>query len=370
MVKQIFSSVIYENPLPQLRARNAAFPGICRLNDGSILAVFQIGEAFESVDGTSYSSVSRDGGRTWSEPKRLFDKKSEKVPLTDVCKPAVLPDGRVMVFGYRFFREDPELPIGNPKTGGLLPDEIFYSISSDGGESWSEPISVDCAWKNSVEASAPVYALADGSLASPVTGFPRWDGSLAGRNCGRLIRSYDGGRTWNDDTVCTAFAGDKITCFEQRLCQTDDGTIIVISWNENMETGERMNNHITLSRDNGKTFGEPIDTGIRGQASSLLSLGKNRFLSIHSMRRDTDRPGILFSLAEIRDGRYVQHEKELVWTPRTPIARAEHMAEIFAFLKFGQPGAIKLPDGKILMTHWYAEDGVYKVVANCYELGF
>lgn len=368
MVKHIFSSVIYENPLPQLRARNAAFPGICRLHDGKILATFQIGQAFESVDGTSYASISGDEGRTWSAPARMFDKESESVPLTDVCKPAVLSDGRAIVFGYQYFRPDPELPIGNPKTGGLLEDEIFYSVSEDGGKSWGERKAVDCAWHHSVEASAPLYVLADGSWASPITGFAKWDGSSAGRNCGRLIRSFDGGKTWNDDTVCTAFPGDCVTCFEQRLCQLGDGTIVVISWNENTKTGERMNNHVTISTDNGKSFGAPVDTGVRGQASSLLALGGNRFLSIHSMRRDTDKPGILFALGEIRDGKYILHSKELVWTPGTPVTKDGHMAEIFAFLKFGQPGAIKLPDGKILMTHWYAEDGVYKVVANCYEL--
>ena len=44
------------------------------------------------------------------------------------------------------------------------------------------------------------------------------------------------------------------------------------------------------------------------------------------------------------------------------------MAEIFGFLKFGQPSAIKLDNGNILMTHWKCEDGIYKTVVNCYEL--
>jgi hypothetical protein len=40
------------------------------------------------------------------------------------------------------------------------------------------------------------------------------------------------------------------------------------------------------------------------------------------------------------------------------------MAEIFSFLKFGQPGAIKLKNGDIMMSHWYAQDGQYKTVAT------
>ena len=45
-----------------------------------------------------------------------------------------------------------------------------------------------------------------------------------------------------------------------------------------------------------------------------------------------------------------------------------HMAEIFSFLKFGQPGAIRLADGDILMTHWFAEAGQYKTCATRIQL--
>ncbi len=40
------------------------------------------------------------------------------------------------------------------------------------------------------------------------------------------------------------------------------------------------------------------------------------------------------------------------------------MAEIFSFLKFGQPGAILLDDGDIMMSHWFAEQGQYKTGAT------
>lgn len=367
-MKILFSSVIFENPLPQLRSLGSAFPGMCLLPDGKILAAHQMGEAFESVDGTTCISISEDGGKSWSKPQKAFDKKSESVPLTDCSKPTLLPDGRVMLFGYQFFRHDPELPLGNPETGGLLPDEIFYSISEVGGKTWSDRVSVDCAWHNSVEASAPITVLKDGSWASPITGFPKWDGTSAGRNCGRLIRSYDGGKTWNDDVVCTAFEGDEVTCYEQRMCQTDDGTIAVISWNENIRTGERMNNHITLSTDNGKTFSAPIDTGIRGQATSILALGGTKVMTIHAIRRDTDEPGIYAAVSDIADGKFRLISIEKIWAPNTPMIKNTKVAEIFSFLKFGQPSAIKLSDTTFLMCHWTYEDGVYKTLATKFEL--
>ena len=47
-------------------------------------------------------------------------------------------------------------------------------------------------------------------------------------------------KTWNDDTVCAFFPGDTVTCYEQRMCQLEDGTLVVISWNEDMKTGQQV----------------------------------------------------------------------------------------------------------------------------------
>ena len=363
-MKVVHSAVIYENPLPQLRSRQSAFPFLCQLKNGDLAAVHAIGEAFESVDGSSYISFSRDGGKSWSAPKQMFDKSDLSCPMTDYAKAVALPDGRLLALGYGYWREDLDLPIGNPETGGLLEDEIFLSLSNDMGQSFGERVHVPCAWGYSAEASAPLYVLQDGSWASPITGFARWDGTPSGRNCGRLLRSFDGGKSWNDDVICTAFEGDKISCFEQRMCQLDDGTLVVISWNENMETGERHNNHVTISTDNGKSFSAPIDTGVLGQASSLLSLGGNRVLALHAIRRDTDAPGIYADIAEVKDGKWNILSLERIWAPATPVVKDPKMAEIFSFLKFGQPSAIRLADGTLLMTHWEAKDGVYRTLAT------
>lgn len=363
-MKTIASHIIYENPLPQLRAVNSTFPFLCQLPDGKLLASHQMGQAFESVDGTSYISESVDGGVTWSKPRQMFDKTGETVPLNDNCKITLLPDGSLVALGYQFFREDPELPLGNAETGGLLSDEIFFSRSFDGGTTWTPRQSVNCAWGNHAEASAPITVLQDGSWATPITGFAKWDGTSAGRNCGRLLRSFDQGKTWNDDAVCAAFPGDSVTCFEQRLCQLEDGTLVVIGWNEDMKTGQRLPNHLFFSHDNGKTFSQPVSTGVMGQASFVMALEGTKVLTLHAVRRDTDRPGIYACIADVAGDRWQLLEQACVWEPNSPILKNTRVAEIFAFLKFGQPGAIRLADGDILMSHWHCEEGVYKTRAT------
>lgn len=59
-MKVISTSLIYENPLPQLVSKQSMFPSLCEL-----------------------------------------------------------PDGRLAALGYAYIRSNPDLPIGNPETGGI-----------------------------------------------------------------------------------------------------------------------------------------------------------------------------------------------------------------------------------------------------------
>ena len=362
-MKVISTNIVYENPLPQLRSRQAFFPWLCERENGEIVASFAIGEAFESVDSASYTAVSRDGGKTWSKPERMFDLHGEEDKLTDYAKVIALPDGRLAALGYAFLRDDPELPIGNPETGGLLEDFIFFSLSSDGGKTWGKLQKIDCAWGPHAEASAPITVLKDGTWITPITGFADWSGRMYGEMCGRALTSRDEGKTWSDDAVCMDFGG-KVTCFEQRMCQLESGAILCIGWNENVETGERMENHYTVSYDNGRTWSAPAPTGVRGQASSLCALGGEKFLALHAVRRDTDRPGIYAYVVDFSERMWKIVDECVVWEPVVPVMKDGKMAEIFSFLKFGQPGAILLSDGDLLMSHWCAQDGRYQVVAT------
>lgn len=367
-MRVVHSSVIYENPLPQLRSRQSCFPFLCERSDGAILAAHVIGEAFESVDATTCLSVSTDGGKTWSGPRAMFQKPVLPRPVSDCCKVTALPDGRLIALGYAYYRDNPDLPLGNAETGGLLDDFVFFSLSGDGGDTWSPMQEISCAWGPHVEASAPLTVLQDGSWATPITGFPAWDGKMTAPLCGRLLRSHDQGRTWNDNAVCMSFDHRPVTCYEQRMCQLDSGTLVVIGWNEDTVTGERLNNHFTYSTDNGKTWSDPLPTGIQGQASSVCALGGERLLALHAVRRDTDRPGIYACVVDFSGKRWTITDQAIVWEPAVPMVKDTHLAEIFSFLKFGQPGAILLKDGSLLMSHWYAQEGQYKTVATRIEL--
>ena len=366
-MKPTFTKDIYSNPLPQLKSRQAMFPSLCELDDGKIAASIIIGEAFESVDSRAYILFSEDGGKSFSEP-RLMLCINEPYPINDYAKLSRTKDGLLIAYGYGIIRNNPSLPIGNPENGGLLDDFIFFATSKDGGKSFSPIKKIPCAWGAHAEASAPITVLADGSWISPITGFADWEGNAHGRNCGRALVSHDEGKSWSDEAVCMEFEGDTVTCFEQRMCQLESGLIVNIGWNEDLKTGERLDNHYTISRDGGKSWTMPKSTGIRGQASSVCAIGGNKLLALHAVRRDTNRPGIYGYIVDLSEGEWNITDEVIVWEPITPSVKDSRFAEIFSFLKFGQPSAVKLRNGRILITHWYSENGEYRVALTELEL--
>jgi len=367
-MKILDTSIVYENPIPQLRSKQGIFPFFCRTADGKIAATYVIGEAFESADQTSYISFSEDEGKTWSAPQKMYDTAGAPVPFSDCSKPARLPDGSLMTLGYAFYRPDPDAPLGNPENGGLLDDFVFYSRSFDNGKTWSALTEIPCSWGPHIEASAPLTVMHDGTLITPITGFPGWDGKMTGKVCGRALRSEDGGKTWNDDAVCMEFPGGDVLCYEQRICELASGTLVCIAWNENTTTGERMENHITFSEDGGKTWSAPMPTGIRGQASSVCAIGGEKMLALHAIRRDTDRPGVYGYIVDFSEKQWKITDTLLLWEPALPLVKDTKLAEIFSFVKFGQPGAILLDENTALMSHWYCEQGQYKVMATKIQL--
>ena len=49
-MKIIDEIILYENPDPLLVSKQGIFPGIVKLQDNSLLALFTIGQAFDSAD--------------------------------------------------------------------------------------------------------------------------------------------------------------------------------------------------------------------------------------------------------------------------------------------------------------------------------
>ena len=350
-------TVIYQNPLPTRRSLHGFFPGIVRMGNGDLVCLFTLGEAFESNDQQTYVSRSRDGGRTWSLQGPLHERmKRGLVSL----KPTVLRDGRLIAVGYGFYRDNPEI-LTNPETGGLPAGENLVSFSSDDGTTWAIPEKMRLSRPEVLEISGPSIQLrGSGELLAVGTPLVMWDGARPSGAVGVVVRSTDGGATWSD--ADRYFVHPTITPLEARVCQLADGRVVCIVWALDEANGKGMNNHIVVSRDDGRTWSQPIDIGVRAQASNLLPLGGNRLLAVHAHREDPP-VGVFVRLVELADHRWQSLSEANVY--RGPEARrVTGFGDMGVNLKFGQPAALALGGGEFLIYHWTIEDGQGKILGH------
>ena len=285
-IRYVEGTVLYENPKPHVRSRHAYFPGLVKLPSGDLLATLMIAEAFESADGTTYLARSKDAGKSWTLEGTLYHKTALDTLTSDCMKPTVLADGSLVAMGYRFVRDDPEQSISISETGGILPGDDIVSFSDDEGRTWSAPKVIPRSRPELYELSGPAVALRSGDLVAVGALYRMPDGGNPSGQIGVLVRSRDRGRTWDDSTVFFRTEGGNLSPFEPRLCEMQDGRLVALVWAYDQAADRHHANHVVVSHDDGRTWSDPIDTGVMGQASSLIRLGGERLLTIHAHRGD------------------------------------------------------------------------------------
>jgi sialidase-1 len=363
-IKVLCEHTIYANALPQLRSRQGKFPGLAKLPSGEIIALAEIGEAFESADSRTHVIRSSDNGYTWHFQGELYPMPHGSC-YSESLKPTVLKNGNIIAIGYRFDRSDPNLPIGNPETGGLLPGKDVVSFSTDSGRSWSIPSVIETGYPELLEVSGPCLELESGELLAFGTPFKCWDGSNPTGQYGFLLRSKDCGKTWDCRTKCFDLQG-LVTPWESRLCQMPDGRLVAMSWCYDLAKNQNLSNHIGFSRDNGHTWSKPLDTGIMAQASNLLAIGNDRLLTIHAHR--SGQIGLAVRLVDIHDDKWTVLAEEFIWGNSKNANSSGNIIEQFANLKFGQPSLLKLSNNELIACFWCIEDCIGKIKAIRIEL--
>lgn len=354
--------VVYENPRPHVHSRHGFHPGMVQLPSGELVALFVLAEAFEAPNGTTYVTRSMDLGRTWTLEGPLYDKSTVGFETTDTMKPALLRDGTLIATGYRFHRHDLEEGIAIAETGGFQPGDNLVSFSGDGGHNWTAPEVIPRSRPELLELSGPPVESRSGDLLATAGFYRLPDGSNPSGPFGVLLRSRDKGRTWDDRTYIVP--PGPITSWETRLCEMDDGRLVVIVWVYDAASDRHLPNHVTVSSDNGRTWLPLVDIGHMAQASSVCALRGNLLLSIHA-HRGVD-PGIYVRLVDFAGNRWTVVDEALIWGRELgqQTGPGQSMAQMFGSLRFGQPSLLRLSNGEWLATHWSIEDGQGRIRAH------
>ena len=341
--------ILYKNQDPLLISRQGIFPGLSKLSNSELIALFTIGQAFDSADQKTYISRSFDKARTWSKPKPLYNINPKEKKESETLKPLFLKNNNLIAVGYAFVRPDDLTPIVNPDTFEILHLNNKISFSYDMGENWSVPKNFNIN-NTPLEVSGPCIQLNTGRIigAAPPFHLKKNDHS------GWIIYSDDEGNNWNKLSEFYSSTDGSISTWECRLCEAGNNRVVVIFWAYDNKNKKNLNNHIVISNDGGKTFDQYIDTKIRGQASNLLWYKDNILFTIHCHREEPT--GLILRKVDITDNNFSIIEEFNLFSKDNISSDSSNISKQFGSLKFGQPSLLLLNDNELLVCFWCIEE--------------
>jgi len=254
--------------------RHLAFPGIARLPDGQLAAVFREGEGHVCPYGRICMTLSKDGGRNWSAPFVIWD------TVTDERDPSIqtLPDGRILVtnMAWKSWMRAPhtakKYPGPTAFAGNAKGYPYYYSqymFSADNGKTWTRKL------VNAFSPHGPAFK--DGYFYQPVVRRER-----DRRRIWMYRISADASKTERLGLVMETGNGDHRmipACEEPHTAILPDGTLV---------TAIRVDfdgfMRLSFSKDEGRTWTKPVKTPVRGYPQHLLVLKDGRLLATYGYR--------------------------------------------------------------------------------------
>ncbi len=343
-----------------------AFPGAVQLPDGSLLLMCVAGDEFESSDHHLVQLRSYDLGHSWSLDGDVYDhgKLSFDFPFTDSAKPTLLSNGNLIAAGYGFVRDQPEMGLsGYAEKFGHFPEcKNFILRSCDNGKSWSMPDFFTHKYIG-MEISGPVLQLQNGELMFFASPF----GLQADE---QIALAFSGGKSGEDFQELSCFYQQSgIAAWEVRSCQLASGRIVLVIWAYDLKNQRHLNNHLVYSDDNGRSWSQPIDSNLPGQAANLLA-DDDRLLLLQT-RREGENCGLYLHEIDLSASGELQIKDSLCVMNSDNLASAcGNIEKQFCSLKFGQPSLLKLANGSYLLCYWQAFDDIYRIQIQGLEITF
>lgn len=346
---------VYKNPKPYLRAVHAWHPSIVRLDDGELVAAFDLGQGAESCDYRTWSSRSRDDGQTWTPPTRLLaDDPAATRPSTHLIRLGLTRSGEMTGYGARHFRDRPDEGLVNRDNLGYGDMELFLMRSRDRGHTWTAPVTITPPLVGpAFEHCHSIVELSDGRWLAPTSTWRGWNGEEPnGMQCVAFV-SHDRGQSWPEYLTLANRSHEKVICWEVSLIELQQGGLLSVVWCFDEKTGRSAPNMYSYSAD-GQHFTPPTECGLRGETCKLLALADGRILALY---RRLNPAGLWAQIVTIENGRWINHEEAVVWQgPTSGMHGQRNSSDELSGLKFGYPQMVQFPSGDVLAVFWCLED--------------
>lgn len=234
-----------------------AFPDLCRLKDGRLMCVFYASYHHIGLPKPEWPNggrvaycLSSDEGHSWTKPKLLFDSPDDDRDPSIVQ----LKDGRLICNFFCIRRKaGPGQPLLDPYAEPWTPLGTWIVTSDDAGKTWSEPAQLA---SGPYFTSSPIRELSNGRL---ILGLYRQ--GQEGKANGAAIFSDNGGKTWGD-----------VVELDNRGFVLDAETDIVELLPGRLLAAQRGSGdplHWTTSEDNGTTWAQSQPAGFTAHCPYL-----------------------------------------------------------------------------------------------------
>lgn len=360
--------IVYDASQQPANARIAFFTSLCRLRSGSLLCGCQVGTGKHSPDSKIQLCRSDDQGRTWTTIKSNTATEIDGTPGS-MSAPvlAEVADGRLLMFATWFDRSEPERPLFDPITQGILRSKLLLAESRDKGETWSAWRELPTPGLKGCAGTGGTVSWADGAIAYPFESFKEFDDPRPGHHAAWMIVSRDGGSTFSQPLQIAKHPEDLVYYWDQRLCAADqNGEFVALFWTHDLPTKCDLNVHFRRATLTDTHTGELRITGdairqtsLSGQIAAPLQLADGRLLAFVVDRRGPCTMTLWIS----HDDGYtwpdqqrlvIHHHEELaaVAPGGTAIDFNQYWEDMGKW-SFGHPSLLQLDESSILCA-WYA----------------
>lgn len=356
------SGVIYRNPDPGHRHVAAFFPHPLELPNGEFICAYNRGAALYATDLNFFLARSSDRGKTWSENYTIISRTDDNRHYS-YHDPFLsqMRDGTLLLAAFRADRSDPEQPMFNEQTGGLLWVEPIILRSSDGGRNWTIPQRV---------------ALPDGIVATPATSiielhdgrwfwtFDEWNdfddaSPYQPRSLGFF--SDDQGLTWDSMLAYADGAADGKGFWHGKPIMLEDRRLLTMYWAADMRSGANLPNHMCISDESARQWTTPEPTNLPGQTNAVVALGDGMLCSVYTLR-EAERPGIMAALSVDGGWTWKLDQQVCLWDAtgrdRLGVAALDTYPRSHDTIAFGAPAAFRTANGDVYAAWWCMEAGI------------
>jgi hypothetical protein len=364
-------SQVYDASSQAEGGRVAFFDGLLGLTAATWLCGFTAGRTKHDPEGTIRLCRSDDGAATWELMPLKFA--GELEGMRGSLSGAELVDvepGRLLLFTTWFDRTDPQRPLFDPQTEGILRSRQLVAESSDEGRSWSAWRVVPTPGLTGTAITGPVLKWADGTIGFAFESLKEFDDPSPARHGAWLLLSRDGGRTFDPPHLVAADPRQQVYYWDQRLCVgREAGEYIGLFWTH--DRGEKRDRRVHFVRgslhDSEPMRRQPVETPIQGQIAAPLLLEDGRLLAFVV---DRQRPGTLRLWVSLDGGQTWPAADSLVVHEHDEQARLSQGQENIDFAQywedmakwsFGHPAIRQYDDQRVLVTYYAGPPGCLSI---------